>query len=136
MGIWLSVMHPLLALSAIQLVTVSAAPNFSFPEKLEDLVTGITNGGDGKCIEKIVDITASAMNMMLKLIFPPISPWLLRLLLSSCVSLSNIPSYFKANFCCKEERNIILPLTEVNATLPSQVLGPKQNITDTYSISY
>jgi hypothetical protein len=70
MGIWLSVMRPLLALSATQLVTVSAAPNWSLPELLESEVTGTTKGGEGRRIEKIVDITTSAMKTMLKFDLP------------------------------------------------------------------
>lgn len=70
MGIWLSVMRPLLALSAIHVVAVSAAPNWSLPELLEGEVTGTTKGGEGRCIETIVDITASAMNTMLKFDLP------------------------------------------------------------------
>lgn len=63
-------MRPLLALSAIHLVAVSAAPTLSLPERLEDLITGTTKGGEGKCIEKTIDVYASAMNTMLKFDLP------------------------------------------------------------------
>ena len=72
MGIWFLVMRPegLLSLSAIYLAAVNAAPSWSPEEQLaswfKGQVTDSTQGGDGQCIEKIVNIHASAMNTMLK----------------------------------------------------------------------
>jgi hypothetical protein len=75
---WLSVMHPVLALGAIHLV--AAAPGL--PVRLDgrntnttttnttNINTTTTHGGAGKCIEKVVEIQASAMNTMLKYDLP------------------------------------------------------------------
>jgi hypothetical protein len=61
---WLSVMHPLLALGAIHLA--AAAPSFQVRLDSRNTNSTSTNGGAGKCIEKVVEIQASAMNTMLK----------------------------------------------------------------------
>ncbi|KAE9378921.1 hypothetical protein N431DRAFT_478041 [Stipitochalara longipes BDJ] len=108
MGIWFSVF----TLSATHLSTATAVQSLHPSKDLESWfsgqVTGITSGGAGKCIEKNVDIHASAMNTKLNFELP--------------VNQSQVTE-------------TIVEFLQVNATLLSEILGPKQNISGTYSIS-
>jgi hypothetical protein len=68
MVFWLSVMQPVFALGAIHLA--AAAPGVPVRLDGRNTNTTTTNGGAGKCIEKVVQIHASAMNTMLKYDLP------------------------------------------------------------------
>lgn len=130
----------LFALSAIHLGTTNAAPSVRPEERsaswFTSQVTGSTHGGNGQCIEKIVGIHASAMNTMLKFDLPANQSQVTETIVeflrkSSDLLLLMIARGLQERGCEETLTNI----KEVNATLPSQVMGPTQNISGTYPIS-